>query len=409
MIRHDSRVGRPVADHGFGGICKMKIFYGNANFNPARWEGSATHISEIIAGLTACGVRVVVNTASPVQRVERHLSGRAAGLCQLKDCDFAYYRFHGFLPERQYPLDRRATRCLSGLRIVWEVNTAIVVDGGVDEDLEIPDVEQLQRQYGAAAADVNAAICNTDGLAQFARDLGIRHVRKIPLGSNPTHFSRRKDIPHVLQALRRDLNVVWIGSAGIRWHDFQTMARAAERLVCEPRIRFFIIGARPSLELPENVYCLGPQSYSDMPRFLSAMDVGLAIYKEPKRSRYGVFSSPLKIFDYLACELAVVASPIGQVQECIRHGENGFVVNFGDDVALSETLRHILAEGNARRRWGLAGRETVETYYNWGRVARETAEFLDQVPRGPSWARACRRHLLAGACSLAKVIHRLKH
>ena len=70
-----------------------------------------------------------------------------------------------------------------------------------------------------------------------------------------------------------------------------------------------------------------------------------------------------------------VAGDSGGVRSAVRDGETGFVVDPADTAQAAAALGRLLDDAGLRRRMGEAGRRSVETHYNWARVARETRDF----------------------------------
>lgn len=358
----------------------MRIFYVNAYFNPRRHEGSRIHIEQLANNLTSMGHEVWVQPASPAVSLRKLSPDRFQRLSQLRKMDVFYFRIEGRAPKM--PRYMRSPWRFLGYRAkrVWEINAAsdyTVLQDGAQQD---PVPKEMDRQLADQAGLVDLAICNTRGLVQFANDLGIRNAVEVPLGTDPDMF--RPDVAPAADITRRSgqLNVVWVGSSTIPWHDLKTIADAAWLLRENDKIRFYFIGEYPpDIRFTDNVILKGPRAYSEMPGYLAAMDVGLAIYKEPSWSRYGVFTSPLKLYDYLAAGLVVIASPVEAALKCVRDGETGFLVPFGDAQLLADRLlvisehRERLADA-ARRSRALA----LE-YYNWQRVARETSGLLERL------------------------------
>jgi glycosyltransferase involved in cell wall biosynthesis len=79
----------------------------------------------------------------------------------------------------------------------------------------------------------------------------------------------------------------------------------------------------------------------------------------------------LKVLQYMACGVPVVASPVGVNREIINDGENGFLA--ATDKEWLEKLSLLASNEELRRKIGQKGRETVEKHYSlklWGpRVA----------------------------------------
>lgn len=89
-------------------------------------------------------------------------------------------------------------------------------------------------------------------------------------------------------------------------------------------------------------------------------------------SRYESF--PASILEAMAAGLPVVASRAGGIPEIIRDGDNGLLVEPGDDRALGEALSGLLHDSTERARLGRAARETVATHFTAGTMTRRIEE-----------------------------------
>lgn len=69
------------------------------------------------------------------------------------------------------------------------------------------------------------------------------------------------------------------------------------------------------------------------------------------------------VLEAMAYGKAVVASRVGGLREIIRDGENGFLVEPGDPVALAERMRRLIADRDLRQRIGAEAKRTVEVDY----------------------------------------------
>src|SRR6202044_481817 len=69
----------------------------------------------------------------------------------------------------------------------------------------------------------------------------------------------------------------------------------------------------------------------------------------------------VKILQYMACGIPVVASPVGVNAQLVVDGVNGFLAKNTDE--WTTALRTLIADSNQRQRFGAAGREAVEKQY----------------------------------------------
>jgi glycosyltransferase involved in cell wall biosynthesis len=90
---------------------------------------------------------------------------------------------------------------------------------------------------------------------------------------------------------------------------------------------------RPELEqlaraegVAERVRFLGQLDHADIPALLAAGDVALAPYPAILDFSF----SPLKLYEYLAAGVPIVASDVGQIREVLGAGNYGTLVTPGD-------------------------------------------------------------------------------
>jgi glycosyltransferase involved in cell wall biosynthesis len=69
---------------------------------------------------------------------------------------------------------------------------------------------------------------------------------------------------------------------------------------------------------------------------------------------------PRSVLEALAMEVPVVATNTGGTDEVVSDGENGFLVEIGDDDALSVAIRQLVRDNYQRERMGERGRRDVE-------------------------------------------------
>jgi glycosyltransferase involved in cell wall biosynthesis len=124
-----------------------------------------------------------------------------------------------------------------------------------------------------------------------------------------------------------------------------------------------------------NVYLLGPRPIAELPSYTQHIDVGLMPYDVNDYTKY---IYPLKLHEYLAAGLPVVASPIRSLQDFQA------VVSLATDVddwcaGIEAALAPGVREGEA-----LIERQSVARAYDWGvLVARIAALIAERL--GPPW------------------------
>jgi glycosyltransferase involved in cell wall biosynthesis len=87
----------------------------------------------------------------------------------------------------------------------------------------------------------------------------------------------------------------------------------------------------------------------DVPTWLAALDVAVIPY--PAAERYPA-ASPLKLLEYMAAGLPIVATDLPALQEVIDDGENGLLVPPGDPESLARALTRLLEDPATARTLG---------------------------------------------------------
>jgi glycosyltransferase involved in cell wall biosynthesis len=161
------------------------------------------------------------------------------------------------------------------------------------------------------------------------------------------------------------------------WHGLDTLVEAfALQRRRDARARLLVVGDGPGREdLESDLVARGLRGAADLvgavapeevPGLLASMDAAVAPY--PELTPF--YFSPLKVYEYMAAGLPVVASRVGQLAGLIRHGDNGLLCPPGDAAALAEALGLLRERPALRRRLGEAARADVLREHTWDAVAR---------------------------------------
>jgi len=105
-------------------------------------------------------------------------------------------------------------------------------------------------------------------------------------------------------------------------------------------------------------------SYDDEVADIRGFDIGIMPLPDDEWAKG---KCGLKVLQYMACGVPVVASPVGVNGEIIQDGKNGFLAR--DEKEWVEKLSLLLRDEELRRQIGRAGRKTVEERYSlrlWG-------------------------------------------
>lgn len=334
--------------------------------------GGSVHGYQLAKNLTDCGHRLYTwYWSDPESRLLTHFRGRQA-FAFLSAIDALYIRLEWGGRSAQYPLLRYLSQ--KRIPVIWEIN-------GLPEEKMFhgsskEDINQIKRRLRRYAKHVDAAVCVSDGIAQFAKDtLGIETTMVIPNGSDPVLFKPIEKSTSV----DSPLVVAWIGTTKAGWHDLEVMVDAARILEkLQEDILFWIFGDPSKLpeNLPSNIVCKGLYPYEQLAAELPRADVGLHLYR-PEISAV-LDGSPLKQFDYMSSGLALVAQPDGQRRLLLEEWRAGTPVGEGGS-GLAATLSCLAKDRSRVKMLGDNGRRAVEEHFNWRRAAAQTDELLTQL------------------------------
>jgi glycosyltransferase involved in cell wall biosynthesis len=90
------------------------------------------------------------------------------------------------------------------------------------------------------------------------------------------------------------------------------------------------------------------------------------------------FTSPLKLFEYMAARRAIVASDLPSLREVLTDGENALLVAPGDPGAIAAAIRRLIADRALAARLARAAFHAVGNY-TWARRAERIETLFEQV------------------------------
>lgn len=138
--------------------------------------------------------------------------------------------------------------------------------------------------------------------------------------------------------------------------------------------------------LAEAVVFTGTVPHAEMPGHLAAMDAAVVV--DPGRADFHY--SPLKLKEYMAAGLAVVAPDSGQLVSLLDDGGNALVVPPGDRAAIRRALGRLHAEPELRAALGQRARTLMEAEGDWSHQLDLALATLDGLPRNPRLAELAR-------------------
>ncbi len=264
-------------------------------------------------------------------------------------------------------MDYSRSQRISGL---LEINSPLIDEQARHRGLaNRPLAESMARRIFSAAS---AIVAVSRDVAKYVQSTAIGEVKTnvIPNGVNMERFANARPA--------RKFSGPTIGFVGTLkpWHGVELLLGAFARVrVAFPTATLVVVGDGPERAallaevqvrgLIDAVYFTGAVDPSDVPAWLAAMDIAVAPYPSSAENYF----SPLKVFEYMAAERAIVASRIGQIPEVIDDGITGLLCRAGDCDELAERIIDLASNADLRHRLATAARHTVSREYTWQAVA----------------------------------------
>jgi len=240
--------------------------------------------------------------------------------------------------------------------------------------------------------EADAVLAVSDAVRSHALSIGADpgRVHLFPNGIDPTRFypARRDNAVRERLGLGDGPVIGFVG--GLRpWHGVESLptllARLAER---HPGVQLLLVGDGPlrgeieralvQQSVRERAVLTGVLPHAAIADAIRLFDVALAPYPVLEHNFY---FSPLKLFEYMACGVAVAAPRIGQIAEVIRDGDTGLLYEAGNVDALLAACDRLLREEGLRGRLGAAAADFVVANYTWDRNARRAADLAQRIAR----------------------------
>ena len=165
------------------------------------------------------------------------------------------------------------------------------------------------------------------------------------------------------------------------WKGVDTLVEASAHLMGTVRISI-VGGVPPDIDRirrlargKNNILVTGHLSPTNARRYITASDVAVIPFSG-KTAIARDYTSPLKMFEYMAAGVPIVASDLPSLREVLRHGHNALLVPPDDERALASAIRCLLSDHELAERLARTARYEV-TDRTWRRRAVRIMEFLD--------------------------------
>ena len=115
----------------------------------------------------------------------------------------------------------------------------------------------------------------------------------------------------------------------------------------------------------KNVVFAGYLSHSKVMEYINMSRLGLSLLQPTPRYEKAV---PIKLFEYMACGLPVVASNFPEIRKVVKEADCGILVDPTSVDEIADAILYLLEHPEEAERMGDSGRRAVEEKYNWEKM-----------------------------------------
>jgi glycosyltransferase involved in cell wall biosynthesis len=162
-----------------------------------------------------------------------------------------------------------------------------------------------------------------------------------------------------------------------------------------PEIKLLLIGSFRSAEFRETcleyidrnhiqdkVELLGHIPHDEVPKYIAASDIGIALFHPTKRLMKT--SYPLKLFEYMICGKPVIVSDLPVMKKVIEEAGCGLFVDPMDIEDVSSTIVYALEHSEELSAMGKRAKEAISAKYNWEKMEKVLVEVYQKMCAPPN-------------------------
>jgi glycosyltransferase involved in cell wall biosynthesis len=257
-------------------------------------------------------------------------------------------------------------------------------------------LRRLTRREARVWKGADGYVTITDGLKrELERRFGSRsRIAVVPDGANAANDSDLQPSAFAEASADKPTSqppVFTIGYAG-HLYPWKGVDLVIEAVAALKDARGLIIGGHeqePDLArvkaLAEQLNCASRVTFTGLipPAAVAARlrEADVLALPNPASSISSTFTSPLKLFEYMASGRPIVASDLASLREVLRNGENALLVEPGSPQALTAGIQRIKTDAALGRRLAEQARQDVRQF-TWARRAERLEALFNEVRAG---------------------------
>ncbi|MCP4899286.1 MAG: glycosyltransferase family 4 protein [bacterium] len=282
-----------------------------------------------------------------------------------------------------------------GIPLVLEVNSPLCQELGETRGVYLPAVAKRIERFVFRSADLIIVV--SQELAKVLVESGVDRDRLLVMPNGvfledfncqPALATRQeaRTALGLATATGIDMPVV-AGFVGYyrRWHRLDLLIRGMAMEGLEDLQVVLVGGGETATEIESLAKELGvtnrlhmveAKPAEEIPKLLAAFDIGVL----PGIPHY---ASPLKLIEYMAAGLSVVAPDQDNIRELLKHRTSCLLFNPEDECSLGSAIAKLVHDAKFRQSLGMAARRTVEERcLSWRENARRVLAHVTQLTAG---------------------------
>lgn len=226
----------------------------------------------------------------------------------------------------------------------------------------------LGRKLEPLLSGAKLAVCGNDYLAAYAGRF-CKHIVVVPtVVDTSIYIKRRVGDSSTL------VTIGWIGSPST-WVYVRPFVEMLSQLAMEEGLVIKIVGAGPQPVGIPNFEFVDWSETTEISE-IQSMDIGIMPLPDElwARGKCGY-----KLIQYMACEIPVVASPVGVNNKIVEHGIDGFLATEIDD--WKNYLKLLVRSPALREEMGVRGRNKIIAEYSLQHYGPKLTQYLREIER----------------------------
>jgi glycosyltransferase involved in cell wall biosynthesis len=297
------------------------------------------------------------------------------------------YKVNSLIREKKFDVHLNYCTFVSGYFAAKKIKTVYdIADDASAMIKESTQIPSILRPFGKTFGDIlikkNIEISNliTLSTANLGKKYNISES-KYKIISNGVDTNLFKNYGSILRE-KLDMNGFLVGYVGVlrEWINLETIFSILSEL--NPEIKIVIVGKEGQFEenivlakmygVDERVIFTGMVPYSQVPKYISAMDVCIIPFKYGSISENAI---PLKLFEYMACEKPIISTRLRGISEVA--GDR--VLYASNREEWKNKINELYNDEELRKTMGARGRRFVEQNYKWSNMTKKMEKTLKIV------------------------------